>query len=196
MKVNSSDGWREFRYTCLVAIRDLKSNPEIEICRPDKGSGMVILNKSDYVEKIAVILSDVSKFQRLGNTTERDHTSHLEKQLAKRRLQLCKRGDLSKEVYNTIRPVRSQNLGCMVCQTLIKIVLLYGQSFQYAQHELTRWLRELLQPALGSVSEHVIVDSFTFADAMRTVTHLNENSTMCSYDIASLFTNVPLTEVI
>ena len=61
------------------AIHDLKSNPEIQICRPDKDSGMVILNKSDHVEKMAVILSDVSKLQPLGNTTERDHTSHLEK---------------------------------------------------------------------------------------------------------------------
>ena len=50
---------------CLVAIRDLKSNPEIQICRSDKGSGMVILNKSDYVEKMAVILSNVLKFQHL-----------------------------------------------------------------------------------------------------------------------------------
>ena len=58
------------------------------------------------------------------------------------------------------------------------------------------WLCELLQPALDSVSEHVITDSFAFANAIWSVTHLNKNSTMCSYDIASLFTNVPLTEVI
>ena len=92
-----------------------------------------------------------------------------------------------------------KDLGCMVCQRdfsmtvwSAKIISMTGS----AQHELARWFCELLQPALHSVSEHVIVDSFTFADAIRSVTSLNENSTTCSYDIASLFTNVPLTEVI
>ena len=56
----------------------------------DTTSGVEILNKSDYVEKMAVILSDVSKFQHMGNTTGRAHTSCLEKQMVKRLLELCK----------------------------------------------------------------------------------------------------------
>lgn len=33
----------------------------------DKGSGVVILNYSDYINKILSILDDTSKFQKLGD---------------------------------------------------------------------------------------------------------------------------------
>ena len=65
-----------------------------------------------------------------------------------------------------------------------------------AQNELAKWLSELLQPALCEVSDFTIKDSFTFAESMRDCTVDCNNVTMCSFDITSLFTNVPLNEAI
>eukprot|EP00794_Sanderia_malayensis_P002790 gene2790-3229_t len=38
---------------------------DIIICKPDKGNGVVILNKTDYLDKINCILSDSTKFKKL-----------------------------------------------------------------------------------------------------------------------------------
>ena len=35
------------------------------ICRPDKGRGVVLLNKTDYVSKMCDILQDDTKFSKL-----------------------------------------------------------------------------------------------------------------------------------
>ena len=56
------------------AIRALKSNEDIVITRPDKGDGVVVMNKTDYVAKMMEILNDSSKFEWLGSCDERDNT--------------------------------------------------------------------------------------------------------------------------
>ena len=47
------------------AINRLRKNDDIVITTHDKGSGVVFLNKSDYVGKMNEILDDQSKFQRV-----------------------------------------------------------------------------------------------------------------------------------
>ena len=66
-----------------------------------------------------------------------------------------------------------------------------------AQHELAKWLTEVLQPVTLKYSTYVIKDSFTFAGALqqsrdRTGHDLTFPNFMCSFDVCSLFTNVPL----
>jgi hypothetical protein len=63
------------------------------------------------------------------------------------------------------------------------------------QHKLAKWLTELLEPVLEFYSAHCIKDSFAFAEFMRG-TVADTSSVMCSFDVSSLFTNVPLAETI
>ena len=65
-----------------------------------------------------------------------------------------------------------------------------------AQHKLAKWLSEVLDPVLKKYSKHCIKDSLTFAEFMQNLNIQNETSFMCSLDISSLFTNVPLSETI
>ena len=51
---------------CFRAINRLRKNDDIIITELDKGSGVVLLNKSDYVDKMNEILDGLSKFKRLG----------------------------------------------------------------------------------------------------------------------------------
>ena len=48
---------------------------------------------------------------------------------------------------------------------------------------------------LERVSSHCISDSFTVAQTMKN-SDINPNVFMCSFDVSSLFTNVPLDETI
>ena len=45
--------------------KQLKTNTNIYFTRSDKGAGVVILNRSDYIDQMYVILDDV-KFHKLG----------------------------------------------------------------------------------------------------------------------------------
>ena len=64
-----------------------------------------------------------------------------------------------------------------------------------SHHELGKWLAGLLQPVLERFSSHCISDSFTFAKTMQNL-DFDPNVFMCSFDVSSLFTNVPLDETI
>ena len=45
------------------ALKSLKNNSSIVIQRPDKGGGTVIMNSTDYNEKLAALIGDANKFQ-------------------------------------------------------------------------------------------------------------------------------------
>ena len=49
----------------LSALNKLCKNKDIVIIRPDKGNGVVILNRPDYINKVETLLADSSKFKKL-----------------------------------------------------------------------------------------------------------------------------------
>ena len=65
-----------------------------------------------------------------------------------------------------------------------------------SQHEVAKWLAEILVPVLKLYSSHCVKDSFTFANFIQNCNLEPANSFLCSFDISSLFTNVPLDETI
>ncbi|MGL4482671.1 MAG: hypothetical protein ACRCTW_09160, partial [Lactococcus garvieae] len=46
----------------IKSLSELKSNQNIVILKPDKGSGVIIMNKAEYIDKVNIILQDRSKF--------------------------------------------------------------------------------------------------------------------------------------
>ena len=82
----------------------LTRNSDILITRPDKGAGVVILNRSDYITKMATILDDTTKFLKIGDLFFND-THKLEIKLQKRFLELFKKKFISTEVSELIRPI-------------------------------------------------------------------------------------------
>ena len=64
-----------------------------------------------------------------------------------------------------------------------------------AQYDLSKWLCELLKPVEKYYGGRCVKDSFKFSEAVRSA-RLPTDGYMCSFDVVSLFTNVPLEEVI
>ena len=188
-----------FDRDCLAAIKSLRSNRDILITKPDKGSGVVILNKSDYIDKMNNILSDDSKFERLGPVSDFDKTAYNETKLQRYLLNLVKNDDLPRTVYDVIRPTGSQrprmyglpktHKESTPCRPILSMI---GS----AQHELAKFLSCLLQPVLKLYSTNCICDSFSFAKLIQELTINCNQSFLCSFDVCSLFTNVPLDETI
>ena len=65
-----------------------------------------------------------------------------------------------------------------------------------AQHKLAKFLAALLQPVLNRYSINCIQNSFTFAERIQKLSVNLNKCFLSSYNISSLFTNVPLAETI
>ena len=109
------------------ARNELRRNSDIVITRPDKGRATVLLDKSEYVVKVMVILNDSSKFVCLGPVGEYDSTVKIENQL----------WSFLKELVNVMKClvlfliilsllVRHVRV-CMVYQRFIKLMFLFVQ---------------------------------------------------------------------
>ena len=185
----------------MQAIRELRSNKEIVITRPDKGSGTVLMDKEDYICKMMKILDDTSKFKCLGACEGNDNTGQNERALQAFLLRCRNDGKINAEVYDRIRPTGSMRPRMYGLPKVHKqqpiplrpILSMVGS----AQHELARWLTEVLQPVLNRYSTHVVKDSFDFCRRLREWSTTNHvNTYMCSFDVVSLFTNVPIEQTI
>ena len=96
---------------CFREIYRLRKNDNIIVITPDdKGSGVVLLNKSDYVDKMNKILDDQSKFERLGPISSNDNIASIESPLQKRLLDFVKADLMPKWICDAIlvRPTGSQ----------------------------------------------------------------------------------------
>ena len=49
----------------MVNKKDLRKDNSIIITKPDKGNGVVIINKLDYLNKMKLLISDATKFKKL-----------------------------------------------------------------------------------------------------------------------------------
>ncbi|XP_065189498.1 uncharacterized protein LOC135820117 [Sycon ciliatum] len=63
------------------------------------------------------------------------------------------------------------------------------------QFKISKWLCAMLQTVLALYNNHCVKDTFEFVDKIRK-SKFESFGYMCSYDVVSLFTNVPLRETI
>ena len=146
---------------CFCAINRLRKNDDIIITKPHKGSSIVLLNKSNYVDKINEVLDDQSKFMRLGAVSSTHNTASIESHLQKWLLDLVKADLMPKWIYDAIRPTGSQRPQIYDLPKTHKestplqpILSMAGTSHD----ELGKWLAGLLQPVLERLSTHCISD--------------------------------------
>ena len=179
----------------LSALNNLSRNKNIVVMRPDKGNGVVILNRDDYINKVLSILDDPSKFCTLESDVL-DICQRREGKLMRfLRDSLLKKGVIPDEVYRELYPSGSTP-GVLYglpkvhkdnCPT--RPILSAIGTYNY---KLTKFLVPLLQPFASN--QYTVTDSFSFA---KEISSFHNNSFyMASFDVSSLFTCIPLDEVI
>lgn len=89
-------------------IKDFKTRNCIFITQSDRGDGVIILIKFDYVDKMNVIRGDTTKFRLIGPSSSYDRTGKLELKLQKLSSDVYKSDFIFKDPYNRIRPASSQ----------------------------------------------------------------------------------------
>ena len=101
-----------------------------------------------------------------------------------------------RSVYELICPIGSQRprmYGLPKIQIPLQPILSMCYSIQ---HSLVKWLIQWLKPVLPFYSGFCVDDLFTFSFIIRQLPPCIDSQFIVSFDITSLFTNVPLDEVI
>ncbi|XP_068685098.1 uncharacterized protein [Montipora foliosa] len=178
-----------------------KKRDDIVITRPDKGSGVVILDKTEYVSLLKESsISDETKFIPIS----------LERPKAKGRPPKHYHPLLKKEreLSSIVKKILPQPIADSLIQKGSRLAHHYGLPKTHKtklavrpilsatgtyNYKLAKWLDEKLKPL--SVNDQSINDIFSFADDLQGI-KIDKQDILVSYDVSSLFTNVPVDETI
>lgn len=172
---------------CLVsALYDLKNNEDIMITRADKGNKLVVLDKRIYTNKINALLADASTYEPVTSnplkSAQREFNDRLKLIL----------GDFP-EIFKNVKSF------------LPKMAYFYGlpkvhkdncplrpivSNIDYITYKLSKWLSKELKPLVGNISRTHLINSEDFIGKIANINFTDKN--VVSYDVVSLFTNVPL----
>jgi hypothetical protein len=168
------------------ALRSLKDNNALTVLPADKGNAAVVLSTEDYNRKIATLLE--------GNTytkLKKDPTDSIERKT----VLLLKKSQLGDEVCQLLRPLGSRPPRLYGLPKIHKtgvplrpIVSTIGSpTYRLAQH-----LAGLLSYHTGH-SPHHVKNSTDFVQTLNSL-RVDPHDIMVSFDVVSLFTQVPISE--
>jgi len=178
------------------ALKSLSEDKTIVISKADKGNAVVIQDIETYRSKIIELLNQDGKFNRIKADETMKRETRLQGYL--RSLKNTERAKkLSDLDYQRILPCGSR-AGVMYglpkihkencpLRPIISAVGTYN-------YKLAKFLVEILSPLIKD-NEYILKDTFDFVNK---VSNLNTNvdKVMLSFDVESLFTNIPTLETI
>ena len=171
------------------ALKRLRNDNDILILPADKGRVTVVMDKTDYHDKMDELVNDKQTYEVL----KRDPTPALQRKLNSKLLQLKKADAIDIRRYNRLRCPVPQPAKLYGLPKLHKpnvpmrpIVSFCGSP----TYELSKYLTTILKP-LTDESRHKLQSTETFIDAIKTV-QVPDDHKLVSFDVKSLFTSIPL----
>ena len=176
-------------------IKIIKSLREsFAILKPDKGNGVVLMNTSDYNNSLSNIFKDGTKFKEVSKDNSITRLNTLQSYLNT----LEKRFEITSEEKSAMRPksavvarAHGKPKTHKKFDTLPKFRPIIDTTGTVYSH-VGRFLSTLLQPL--TVNDFSLKDSFDAALRIRSIPKqlLEDGYKFVSFDVESLFTNVPL----
>lgn len=169
------------------ALKHLKADDSIVILPADKGKVTVILDKDEYQTKLNNLLT--GEYVKI----EKDPTDSIEKAI-KSKLKLCS-SELSKETILKLSPQFSKPPHFYGLPKLHKPLVPLRpivSSIDSPTYKLSKFLLPILNPLFG-LNDSYIKNSKDFLAKLSQI-NINNDDVMVSYDVSSLFTNVPVPE--
>ncbi|XP_028397232.1 uncharacterized protein LOC114521043 [Dendronephthya gigantea] len=174
---------------------------DIVITRPDKGSGTVVMDKEEYLYLLRqASIADTSKFTPIDPNRPKTRgrpAKHFHPLLQKEKeLKAVLHQVLPEKLAESLSPKGSRLAHlCGLPKThkpILSMRPILSASGIY-NYKLAKWLEEKLKPF--SVNQYTIDDALGFSKEIRKHPVL-EDDILVSYDVTSLFTNVPVQETI
>ena len=174
-------------YEQFKALQNLKQDKSIIVSRLDKDNGVVVMNKSSCLSKMYDILSDNTKFQSCKLDNNISYLAKFQRFLRS----LKAKGILDNDDYKQLYPSSASTPAMYGLPKVHKLavplrpILSAIGSFN---HEAAKWLTG----KLSFLRDHPtnIKESFKFIDNIKD--ECFQNKIMVSFDVKSLFTNIPV----
>ena len=177
-------------------LQKLKCNKDIVITHPDKGNGVVILNRDEYIKGMTERISDKEKLRKL----KQNPTLKRERALQRTLREINKKNVFSDTQYSNSYPKGSKPARLYGTPKIHKAFLPGSlppsrpivSSIGTYNYNLAQYLGSLLSS--HTPSDYSTKDRFTFIEEIKSVSVAH--TFLISFDITSLFTNIPLSEAI
>ena len=178
------------------AIKTLREDSSWVVLTADKGVAMVVMDKSQYIEKCMALLNDTKVYKPCKDTTKKLHRD-VQESLRKlnREHGSSRLYDWSKIHYNWLLPTGnsspaprfygSPKIHKANCP-MHPIVSACGM----ATYQLAKFLTKILQRYTG-ITPSFVKDSKSFSDHLKSV-KINGEEELVSFDIYALFTSIPV----
>ena len=171
------------------ALKRLKNDNDIVILPADKGRVTVVMDKTDYFDKMDALVNDKQTYEEL----KRDPTPSLQRKLNSKILTLKKTDAIDTQRYYRLRcsvpqPPKLYGLPKLHKPGIpMRPIVSFCESPTY---QLSKYLTTILQP-LTDKSRRKLQSTENFIDAIKTV-QIPDDYKLVSFDVKSLFTSIPL----
>ena len=176
-------------------LKNLGKQDQLYISKPDKGNGVVIMNKTDYISKINRILNDNTKFN-IAQTDEKKLILKLEDKLNNVLRQFKNCGGIIEELCKSCY-ASGTRLGNLYGLPKVHKIGLPLRPILSACGTHNFNLSQALVPLISFLTnnDYILKNSQDFTNFITNVPNAN-SLYMCSFDIESLYTNIPVLETI
>ena len=176
----------------LKALKELKEDKSRIILTTDKGVALVIMEKNEYIKKAEELLS-TETYKKIPE----DPTSKQKNRLINILKNIKTEGCLNEETYRRLYPTGAVSPKFYGLPKVHKPGIPLRpivSSTRTATYNTAKELARILKPLVGS-SIHHVQNSRDFVEQIQE-TRLKQGECIISYDVAALFTSVPIQPVI
>ena len=178
----------------IKAITSLRKCESIIISKSDKDGKIVILDKDLYISKAMDLLNDASTYEKLNKDPSKTIAAEFYKNV--RKIGGNKRCNEILEKLKCINPTLPYFYGLPKTHKdgiPLRPIVSNKSSFMY---KISKWLANLLSPFLGTFSPSHIKHSEDFICKFNNSNIPTQNIKLLSLDVESLFTKVPINDVL
>ena len=176
----------------MNAIKELGNDPNIVISPCDKGGGVAVLSRKDYLDKMADLLSDQENY----NTISTGSCAKKAKDFNQAVRKILKRSPEGKSLWYLIeedpQPPRMYGLPKTHKPDVPMRQITSGCGS--APHRIAKVLAKQLSEYLGTISGAHLNNSHDLKQRLKAMNFKNKK--LVSFDVKSMFTNVPVEDAL
>ena len=177
-------------------LQSLSRDKSIKVCSFDKGNGLVILNSSDYYKKLDAIVNDATKFTIITPEPQKPHPVIKKQNSVIYHINTYMKGHVDEEILSEIVPSGAQP------GKLYGLCKVHKEGYPLRpvismlntpEYKLAKYLDTFIKPNIPISFSCDSTDKFL--DNLKSFS-IQPDIKVVSFDVVSLYTNIPLIETI
>ena len=171
-----------------IALNDLKKEKSIKICKADKGAKIVVMDTCDYNSKVVDLLTDNKVYKKI----RKNPLSRMQSEFNRGLKLIGQKYDSPnlKKVFSCKLPSLPYIYGLPKIhkpETPLRPIV---SNVNCPAYKLSKWLTKELSPLLGSFSKSHLKHNVDLLERLKNI--VPGQKKFISFDVSSLYTNVPL----